>query len=109
MPYNRISLETKHRIIDAHNEGQDYLEVARVLGVTRGTAWFIVRRHQRHGVAGRRRGGARNTKVDKEMTAACVAIVEQHIEYMLAQINRELRLQLPNKPHVSGQDTAWPT
>ena len=35
------------------------------------------------------------------MTVACVAIVEQHVEYMLAQINRELRLRLPNKPHVS--------
>ena len=38
MPRNRISLETKQRIIDTHNEGQDYLEVARVLGVARGTA-----------------------------------------------------------------------
>ena len=68
-----------------------------MLGVAHETAWSIVRRHQRHGVVGRRRGGARNTKVDEEMTAACVAIVEQHVEYTLAQINRELRLQLPKQ------------
>ena len=55
MPRNRISLETKQRIIDAHNQGQDYLEVARVFGVARGTARSIVRRHQRHGVVVRRR------------------------------------------------------
>ena len=72
----------------------------------------IVRCHQRHGVVGRRRSGARNTKIDEEMTAACVAIVEQHVEYTLAQSSREIRLQLPNKPHVSistqhhKQDTA---
>ena len=41
------------------------------------------------------------TQVDEEMTAACVAMVEQHVEYTFAQINRELRLQLPNKSHVS--------
>ena len=86
MPRNRILLETKQRISDAHNEGQDYLEVARVLGVAHGTARFIVKRHQRHGVVGRRRGGARNIKVDEEMTAACVVIVEQHVEYTLAQM-----------------------
>ena len=34
---------------------------------------------ERHGVVGRHRGGTRNTKVDEETTAACVAIVEQHV------------------------------
>ena len=100
MPRNRISLETKQRIIDAYGNGHDYVEVARVLGVARGTAWSIVRRHQLQGVVERPRGGARNSKVDQEMTEACVAIVEQHVEFTLSQINHELRLQLPNKPRV---------
>ena len=101
MPRNRISQETKQRIVDAHMNGDDYVEVARVLGVARGTAWSIVRRHQLHGVVERPRGGARNAKMNEEMTNACgVAIVEMHVDYTLSQINHELRMQLPHKPHV---------
>ena len=44
MPRERISDETKRRIIKAHENQRDYMEVARVLGVKRGTAWSIVSR-----------------------------------------------------------------
>ena len=100
MPRARISLDDKRRIIDAHNNGEDYEETARVLGIARGTAWSIINRHQRTGVIARPRGGRRNAKVDEEMTEQCVQIVENHPEFTLSQIKRKLELALPRKPHI---------
>ena len=42
--YQRVSIADKARIRDAAANGQDFLEVARVLGVKRPTAYAIVRR-----------------------------------------------------------------
>ena len=67
MPRARITLQDKQRIIEAHENGEDYVEVARVLGIKRGTAWSIIRRHQVNGVAVLPRGGAHNSKVDNAM------------------------------------------
>jgi len=76
--------------------------MARVLGVARGTAWSIIRRHIEFGQVARRRGGAHNQKMDDDMVQMCVTIVEAHPEYTLTQINRELRAELPDKPQVCG-------
>ena len=46
MPRQKISLEIKTRIVDAHNNAEDYEDVARLLGVKRGTAYSIIQRHQ---------------------------------------------------------------
>ena len=100
MPRERISDETKRRIIEAHENQGDYMEVARVLGVKRGTAWSIVSRFLANGVVARPRGGHRITKIDAEMIETCIQIVEDHAEYTLSQINAELRRRNPNKPIV---------
>lgn len=100
MPRAKISIQDKERIIAAHENGDDYMETARVLGIVRGTAWSIIRRHQHNGVVALPRGGPRNRKVDDEMRNACVAIVDNHPEYTLVQIKRELEVELPNKPRV---------
>ena len=76
------------------------MEVARVLGVKRGTAWSIVSRFLANGVVARPRGGRRITKIDAEMIETCIQIVEDHAEYTLSQINAELRRRNPNKPIV---------
>ena len=55
---------------------------------------------QNTGVVSRRRGGRNHQFVDEEMENEAVAIVEQHAEYTLAQINHELRLRRPDWPHV---------
>ena len=101
MPRARISAEDKRRIIDAHNNGEDYEETARVLGIARGTAWSIISRHQRTGVIARPRGGRRNVKVDQEMSQQRVQIVEERPEFTLNQIKRDLELALPMKPRIS--------
>ena len=54
----------------------------------------------------RPRGGARNTKVDNEMIAKMMEIVEEHAEYTLVQINTELRSALPHKPVVTESTIA---
>ena len=72
MPRERISDETKRRIIEAHENQGDYMEVARVLGVKRGTAWPIVSRFLANGVVARPRGGRRITKTDADMIETCI-------------------------------------
>ena len=64
----KITVNTKNRIIAAHVRGEDYVEVARILGVKRGTAYAIVARNQANGgVLPHPRGGARNVRLDAEM------------------------------------------
>ena len=43
MPYAKISEENKQRLFDAFRRGEDYVEVARVLGIKRDTAYRIIR------------------------------------------------------------------
>jgi len=121
MPYNRISEETKRQIVAAYNNEEDYIDVARILGVKRTTAYGIIRRHQEHGAVVRPRGGARVIKVDDEMKNCVVEIVEEHAAFTLkqvicftllkvisleiilmfhVQINEELQVRLPNKPNI---------
>lgn len=100
MSRSKISLSDKQRIISAQNEGEDYEEVARVLGIKRGTAWSIIRRFQTSGCVEKPRGGARRSKVDGEMADTCVRIVEENPEFTLQQIKHELELNHPTKPHV---------
>ena len=45
------------------------------------------------------RGGARTVKVN-EIGEAAARIVEEHPEFILQQINNELRLGLPHKPLI---------
>ena len=100
MPRRRASFEDKKRLIDAHENGEDYEEVARVLGIKRGTAWSIIRRYQQSQRIAKPCGGVRRRKVDEEMTNVCIEIVEAHPEYTLQQIKHELELSLPAKPRA---------
>ena len=100
MDYNRISEETKRRIVTAFGDEEDYIEVARILGVKRTTAYGIVRRFQEHGAIVRPRGGARVAKVDNEMRNCMLQIVEENAAFTLNQIKERLQMRLPNKPHI---------
>ncbi len=88
MPYGRISEETKWQIVAAFNREEDYIEVARILGVKRTTAYGIVRRHQENGAIVRPRGGARLVKVDEDMKNCLVEIVEENAAFTLQQVIR---------------------
>lgn len=107
MPRARISIADKQRLVDAHERGEDYLDLARQLGIHRGTAWAIVRRAaDRDGVVALPRGGRRRAFIDNEIRDELVTIVEQHPTYTLLQLNAELRLRLPEKPHISTTSVA---
>lgn len=106
MPYTKITDVDKQRIVDAYENHENYEETARVLGITRNTAYAIIRRYRRDGVISKPRGGAHNTKLDDEMIQTIIAIVEGHCEFTLQQINAELRLRHPNKPRICENSIA---
>ena len=102
----KITVDTKNRIIAAHAR-EDYIEVARILGVKRGTACSIVARNQANGgVPSRLRGRARNVRLDAEMQLKIVDVVERHPEFTLAQVNYQLQTDLPLKLRLSIQTMA---
>lgn len=98
-----ISETDKKRIVNAYlDPRKDYVEVAQSLQIGRSTAWSIVRRYQREGaVVVRQRGGQKPRKYDAEMLTSLLCIVEEYPAYTLQQLNHEMQLRLPNKPHVS--------
>ena len=103
MLYQRISEVNKQRIVDAHNNNEDYVETARLLGAKRTTAWAIIRRVLENGFVVRPRGGFRQgaSKVDEEMKNTIVTIVEEHAAFTLLQVKNELQVRLPEKPAIS--------
>ena len=103
MPYDRVKRSAKQAIIDAYENEEDYIEVARLLQVKRTTAYGIIRRWRETGAVDRPRGGSRQQrkKIDQEMRAAAVQIVEEHAAFTLTQILEELAQRLPGKPRIS--------
>ena len=101
----KIAVDTKksYSIIAAHARGEDYVEVARILGMKRGTAYSIVARNQANGgVPSHPRGGARNIRLDVEMQLKIVDIVERHSEFILVQVNYQLQTDLHLNPRASS-------
>ena len=98
----RISNEDKQRLVDAHDRGEDYVDLARQLNIKQGTAWAIISRaHRRDGVVALPRGGPRRMKLDDEIRNTLVQLVEEHPTFTLVQLKTELEILLPNKPLLS--------
>ena len=104
----RIAQEDRERIVRAFEEPeQDYLVVADTLGVNRSTARGIVARFIRENrVDERPRGGRNNVKVNEEMRQCLEAILEENPMLTLEAINRKLREELPDRPHVHVRTVA---
>ena len=104
----RIAQEDRERIVRAFEEPeQDYLVVADTLGVNRSTARGIVARFIRENrVDERSRGGRNNVKVNEEMRQCLEAILEENPMLTLEAINRKLREELPDRPHVHVRTVA---
>ena len=77
---------------------RDYMEMADMLNIPRGTAWSIVCRYQLAGGEVGRRGGGRPVKVDDDMSHCVVRLVNQYPSYTSHQLNVEMQRGLPNKP-----------
>lgn len=107
MPRSRISEEDKLRLVRAYNGGGDYLELARALGIKRGTAWAIVNRAMaRDGAVVVPRGGRRRVKIDDDIQRCLCDVVGEHPTFTLLQLKAELEVQLPLKPHISTSTIA---
>lgn len=101
--YRRIASVDKQRLYDAFLRKEDYVELAKQLGIKRTTAWAIIKRAEENGgEITRPRGGIRLTsvKVTDNMVETAVAITQEHPEFTLNQINGELRLRLPHSPAI---------
>ena len=103
MPYQRISEETKRRIVAAFEADEDYLQTTRLLNVSWQMTWQLVQSYLEDGQVVRPCSGARAqaTRTDEEMMAAAVEIAADYPVHMLRQINAQLQQWLPNKPRVS--------
>ncbi|GFO48713.1 replication protein a 70 kda DNA-binding subunit [Plakobranchus ocellatus] len=100
--YSKICTADKTRIFQAYTRGEDYIQLARQIGIKRTTAYQIVRKALDHdGTVAFPRGGLRSVKMSQEMLETVIAIVSDPPDYTLTMINQELRVRLPGAPHVT--------
>lgn len=85
----------------AFENEEDYMILADQLNIKRGSAKSIIYRAlKRDGTIAKTRGGAMYRKVDEEMKAEVVRIVEENPAITLREINEALRTRLPNKNQI---------
>ena len=94
-----VSAYAKARLSEAYTNGEDFVEIARILKVNRVTAYTIIARLNRE--SSMSHGGHRYQKVDDEMRACAVDVISENPLYTLKQINEELQRRLPEKPEIS--------
>lgn len=107
--YQRTSDEDKRRLYDAHQRGDDYVHLARQLGIKRTTAWSIIKTADDNGgQVSHPRGSSRQQRVriTAPLTETAVNIITEHLEFTLDQVNAELRVRLPNHARVSRTTVA---
>ena len=103
--YSKISENDKQRLFEAYQQGEDYIQLAKLLNIKRTTAYHIIKRAETNGGAvAKPRGGVRHSKMTREMKNTIRDIVERHPDFTIRMINEELRRQLPQAPQV-GRST----
>ncbi|XP_067039961.1 uncharacterized protein [Acropora muricata] len=86
---------------------EDYLAIAKTIGVNRSTARDIVSRYIREGrIAEGPRGGANHVRVDDAMRDCLDDIINENCLLTINEINRELRLRLSHKPVIHDRTVA---
>ena len=83
-----VSAYAKARLCEAYTNGEDFVEIARILKVNRVTAYTIISRLNR--LPSMSHGGHRYQKVDDEMRACAVDVISENPLYTLKPINEEL-------------------
>lgn len=96
-PRNRISLVQHERIVHAFEDvHKDCLAIAETIGVNRSTARGLVSHYVREGrIAERPRGGTNHVRVDDAMWDCLDDIINENCLPPIAEMNRALRLRLP--------------
>lgn len=100
---NRVSNADRQRLVEAHENNEDVMQLADRLHINRDTArsvirvWMLDARVDRLPLGGRRLG---RLKMDQEMVDQMLIICQERPFSTLVTLNEELRRRLPNKPHV---------
>ena len=102
--YATISDLDRQRVISAFLEDRDWQEAAETLDIKRQTARNIIVKFRRTGqIKKQPRGGNRRPKIDNEMLNFVMQAIERKPTITLKEMNEKLRIELPDKPHVSYQ------
>lgn len=102
-PYMKISSETRERLIQAHENGENMHTVCRILNVKARTAASILRQYE---LDGRRealpRGGRRvaSCKVDDDIRLVLQQIIDENPLATLQMMQEQLGERLPHKPRI---------
>ena len=110
--YNTTTAQDRERVIAAHENGRDYLNVAEALGISSSTAYSIIARHEQGRPVAAPRGGRREERVilTENLIQNLVNIVEAHPAYTLRQIKAELGdVQISMSSIARGLDGALVT
>ena len=107
--YNKIPVIDKTRLRESFNRGEDFPQLAKILGINRTTAYSIVNRDQ-----DKERSGKRQTKVDDDMKTAIADYLESNPLLTSNEINFRLRANLPQNRqfqsrHYLDRSMASPT
>lgn len=91
-PYQTVSSDVKRRLVSAWEEGQDYVQAARILDIKLSTARSIIKRYQRGESFEDKRGGLREQalKLTPTVVQEIVDLVERHPDFTLEQIRQAL-------------------
>ena len=87
MPYARICLIDRQRLVNSYNTGRDWRRLAIDLGIKRTTANLILKRYQEENwTEYRARGGARHVKVSEQMLQALHRYVAEKLTITLNEM-----------------------
>ena len=99
-PYEKISQQDKQRLLDAYENDEDFVELAKSLKIKRTTAYNIVKRGRATNLP--RGGSGLNRKVDDECVDTAIRCLEENPLLSLKELNVIVH-QLLNKPSFSDQ------
>lgn len=99
-----VSNAARNQLIDWYDRRLNYKDFAKSMGINLKTASRIILDYIK---TGKReallRGGRYNVKVDDEMRAYLYGKINNNPSITLRKINEGMRLNLPQKPHVSDR------
>ena len=97
----------RSRIIDAYENGEDFVSLALSLDIKRTTAYEIIRTKQRTGQTNAVRGkGGRSSVIDNETIDLIVLLIEANPLITLRSMVAEVREVWPEKTHFSTTTVA---
>ena len=102
MPYARICLIDRQRLVNRYNTRRDWRRLAIDLGIKR--ANLVLKRYlEENRTEYRARGGARHVKVSEQMLQALHRYVAEKPTITLNEMRERLTVEFPDAPTVSIQ------